>query len=155
MGMNYLWREQTMNKAVLMGRLVHDPELTTTPSQISVAKFTIAINRRFKNADGKYDADFLNCVAWRQTGEFISKYFKKGNMISVVGTIQTRNYDHKEGHKVYVTEIIVDEAYFCGSKGDNSVPSNTQGKETATLPDVNVADGFLTLDDDISLPFDL
>ena len=141
-----------MNKWIGMGRLTRDPELKTTTNQIAVCSFTIAINRRFKNASGEYDADFLNCVSWRQTGEFISKYFKKGNMISVVGSVQTRNYDHKDGHKVYVTEMIIDEAYFCGEKKDNNSAANNNTEPTAPA---NFPEADITIDDDTSLPFDL
>lgn len=105
-----------MNKAILMGRLTKDPELKTTQGGTSFCNFTIAINRRFKNKDGEYEADFINCVSWRNTSEFISKYFGKGDMIATVGSIQTRNYENDKGEKVYITEVVVDEAYFCGSK---------------------------------------
>ena len=105
-----------MNKAILMGRLTKSPELKSTQSGIYFCNFTVAINRRFKNKDGEYDADFINCVSWRNTSEFITKYFGKGDMIAAVGTIQTRNYENDKGEKVYITEVVVDEAYFCGSK---------------------------------------
>ena len=82
-----------MNKAILVGRLTRDPELRTTGNGVSVCSFSIAINRRFRNAEGNYDADFINCVAWRQQAELIAKYFAKGRMIGIVGSIQTRNYD--------------------------------------------------------------
>lgn len=82
-----------MNKAILVGRLTRDAELRTTGSGTSVCSFTLAVNRRFKNADGNYDADFINCVAWRAQAEFISKHFKKGDMFGVVGNLQTRIYE--------------------------------------------------------------
>ena len=104
-----------MNKAILVGRLTRDPELRTTANGTSVCTFSIAVNRRFKNAEGGYDADFINCVAWRQQAEFMAKYFAKGRMVGVVGSIQTRNYDNKEGQKVYVTEVAVDEVHFVDS----------------------------------------
>lgn len=106
-----------MNKAILIGRLTRDPELKTTASGVSVCSFSIAVNRRFKNAEGNYDADFINCVAWRQQAEFMAKYFGKGRMVGVVGSIQTRSYDDKDGKRVYVTEVSVDEVHFCGDKG--------------------------------------
>lgn len=105
-----------MNKSILIGRLTKDAELRTTASGVSVCSFTLAVNRRFKNSEGNYDADFINCVAWRNTAEFICKHFAKGSQLAVVGSIQTRNYDDKDGKKVYVTEVAVDEAYFTGSK---------------------------------------
>lgn len=112
-----------MNKAILIGRLTKDPELKTTGSGVSVCSFTLAVNRRFKNADGGYDADFINCVAWRQQAEFITKYCSKGSMIGVVGNIQTRNYE-KDGQRVYVTEIMVEEVQALSSKPNSE---QTQG----------------------------
>lgn len=114
-----------MNKVILMGRLTREPELKTTQSGTSVCNFSIAVNRRYKNAEGNYDADFVNCVAWRQTGEFVSKYFTKGSMVAVVGSLQTRKYE-KDGQKRTVTEVLVDEAYFCGDKTDKPV-NNERG----------------------------
>ncbi len=102
-----------MNKSVLIGRLTKAPELKTTASGVSVCSFTIAVNRRFKNSEGKYDADFINCVAWRQQAEFICKYFDKGSMLALCGSIQTRSYD-SDGRKVYVTEVVADEVSFVG-----------------------------------------
>ncbi|MEG0785401.1 MAG: single-stranded DNA-binding protein, partial [Christensenella sp.] len=99
-----------MNKAILVGNLTRDPERRTTSSDVSVTSFTIAVSRRYKDASGNYPADFISCVAWRQTAEFIAKYFVKGSRIGVVGSIQTRNYDDKNGVKRYVTEVNVDEA---------------------------------------------
>ena len=82
-----------MNKVELIGRLTHDVEMRQTPNGVSLARFSIAVTRRFKNSNGEYDADFINCVAWRQTGEFIAKHFQKGGMIAVVGSIQSRSWD--------------------------------------------------------------
>ena len=84
-----------MNKVILVGRLTRDPELKTTPNGVSVCSFTIAVNRRFRNAQGEYEADFINCVAWRQSAELLGKYFSKGRMVGIVGSIQTRNYRGK------------------------------------------------------------
>ena len=130
-----------MNKAILMGRLTRDVELRQTPNGVSVARFSIAVNRRFKS-EGQPDADFINCVAWRQTGEFISKYFQKGSMIAVVGSIQTRSWDGQDGKKQYATEVVVDEAHFTGSKNDaakssdgNTSTENTSGFDTITPED--------------------
>lgn len=132
-----------MNKAILVGRLTRDPELKSTANGTNVCSFSVAVNRRYKNAEGNYDADFINCTAWRQTAEFVSKYFTKGRMIGVVGSIQTRNYDDKEGKKVYVTEVAADEVYFVESKGDNN-------NNTAPVADVN---DFAPIDDTEELPF--
>ncbi|MBS7362498.1 MAG: single-stranded DNA-binding protein [Paludibacteraceae bacterium] len=103
-----------MNKAILMGRLTRDPELRTTQSGVSVASFSIAVDRRFKNMSGEKETDFINCKAWRNSADFITKYFQKGSMIAVVGSIQTGKYE-KDGRTVYTTDIVVDEAYFTGS----------------------------------------
>ena len=132
-----------MNKAIIVGRLTRDVELRTTASGVSVASFSIAVNRRFKNADGNYEADFINCVAWRNTAEFISKYFKKGSQIGVIGSIQTRNYE-KDGKKVYITEVAVDEAEFVGAKKEEALP------EIPSMPD---NDGFVPAPADGDLPF--
>lgn len=120
-----------MNKSILIGRLTKDPELKTTTSGTNVCSFTIAVNRRYKNSEGNYDADFINCAAWRQTAEFISNYFTKGRMIGVVGSIQTRTYDDAEGKKRYVTEVVVDEAYFVESKVDNNNNTDSTAENTS------------------------
>ena len=102
-----------MNKAILKGRLVKDPELRYTTNDTPVATFTLAVGRKEKDK-----ADFINCVAWGKTGEFVSKYFVKGQEMLSVGRIQVRDYE-KDGKKVYVTEVIVEEVEFCGSKNNN------------------------------------
>jgi len=109
-----------MNHVVLMGRLARDPELRNTQSGLPVASFTIAVNRRFadKNTNER-QADFIDCVAWRGTAEFISKYFAKGAMIAVQGHLQVREWQDKEGNKRWSTEVIVEQAYFTGSKQDS------------------------------------
>ena len=135
-----------MNKVILMGRLTKDVEIRQTPNNISVARFTIAVNRRFVK-DGGQQADFINCIAWRKTGEFISRYFQKGSMIAVVGSIQTRSWDGNDGKKQYATEVIVDEAYFTGSKSENSTGGKFSDSE---LNDLNsqYGDDFATIGDD-------
>lgn len=101
-----------------MGRLTRDVEMRQTPNGISLARFSIAVNRRFAGKDAQQQADFINCVAWRQTGEFIARYFRKGSMIAIVGSIQSRSWDGQDGKKQYATEVVVDEAYFTGSKSE-------------------------------------
>ena len=105
-----------MNKAILSGRLTKDPEHRTTPNGVSVTTFTVAVNRRYKDEAGKYQADFINCIAWRSTADFISKYFQKGSGIGIVGSIQSRSYDDKNGNRRYVTEVVAEEVEFTGSK---------------------------------------
>ena len=137
-----------MNKVILMGRLTKDVEMRQTPNGIAVARFAIAVNRRFKNANGEYDVDFINCIAWRKTGEFISRYFQKGSMIAVVGSIQTRSWDGNDGKKQYATEVIVDEVYFTGSKAESSTGGNTDLSDSG-LDDLNSQYGdFATIGDD-------
>ncbi len=111
-----------MNKVILMGRLTHEPELRQTPNGLSVISFSIAVNRRFAK-EGQQTTDFINCVAWRQTADFICRYFHKGNMISVVGSLQARNWEDNNGNKRTTYEVQVDEVYFTGEKasGGNSI----------------------------------
>lgn len=125
-----------MNKVILMGRLTKDVELRQTPSGVCMARFTIAVNRRFADKDGTYRTDFINCVAWRQTAEFIARYFQKGNMLGAAGSIITRSWDDKDGKRCFSTEVNVDEAYFTGKKSENAysqVPTaegyNQQGQD--------------------------
>jgi single-strand DNA-binding protein len=142
-----------LNKVILMGRLTKDVEIRQTPNNLSVARFTIAVNRRFVKDDGQ-QADFINCIAWRKTGEFIARYFQKGSMIAVVGSIQTRSWDGNDGKKQYATEVIVNEAYFTGSKSENSTGSNTDLSDSG-LDDLNSQYGedFATIGDEEDLPF--
>ena len=104
-----------MNNVSIIGRLTRDPELRSTASNISVCSFTVAADRRFKS-EGQPDADFINIVAWRQTAEFVAKYFTKGSKIGITGSIQTRNWEDNDGKKHYVTEVVADGVYFCESK---------------------------------------
>lgn len=118
-----------LNKVILGGRLTADPELKQTPSGVSVISFTVAVNRRFASRNGEQSetqADFINCQAWRNTAEFISKYFRKGSSICVVGSIQTRSWQDNQGQRRYATEVVVDEANFVDSRNENSgAPSYT------------------------------
>ena len=107
-----------LNKVILMGRFTRDPELRSTPQGISTCAFSIAVDRNFVRQGEERKADFINCVAWRQTAEFISKYFKKGSMVALEGSIQTRSWDDTEGKKRYATEVIVSQVYFAESKRD-------------------------------------
>lgn len=108
-----------LNCAVIMGRLVADPELRTTNNNVSVTSFTVAVDRSFVRPGEERQVDFIDVVAWRQTAEFITKYFRKGSMIAIQGSIQTRNYEDKNGNKRKAFEIIVDNASFCGSKSES------------------------------------
>lgn len=104
-----------MNKAILTGRLTGDPEVRITTTGKSVATYTLAVDRRFKQ-EGQPEADFLKCIVWNKSAEFAAKHFTKGMKVNVVGSIQTRSYEDKDGKKVYVTEIVVDEQEFGESK---------------------------------------
>lgn len=132
-----------MNCVQLVGNLTRDPELRQTQSGISACQFTIACQRRFKNKDGNYDADFISCVAWRQTAEFIAKYFKKGSRIGVTGSIQTRSYDAQDNSKRYVTEVVVDAAEF-------TAPAQGSAAQHAPAP---AAGEFTEVDPGDELPF--
>ena len=109
-----------MNKVILMGRLTRDPEVRYTQTNNTlVASFSLAVNRRFARPGEERQADFINIVAWSKTGEFCSKYFKKGQQVGIIGRIQTRTWDDDQGTKHYVTEVVAEEAYFADSKRDS------------------------------------
>lgn len=118
-----------MNKVIIIGRFTRDPEIkyTTGENATATARFSLAVNRRFKNKEGNYDADFINCVAFGKTAEFIEKYFTKGMAIGITGRIQTGSYTNKEGQKVYTTDVVVEETEFVESKNkgtSDNVPNN-------------------------------
>ena len=144
-----------MNKVILMGRLTRDVEMRQTPNGVSLARFSIAVNRRFAGKDAQQQAYFINCVAWRQTGEFIARYFQKGSMIAVVGSIQSRSWDGQDGKKQYATEVVVDEAYFTGSKSESTGQYNqtppaqnfNQAPQQQGFGDDFDMDGFSDIDD--------
>lgn len=122
-----------MNKVELIGRLTKDPEIKNTVNQVPFCNFTLAVDRNFKDANGQRQADFINCVAWRQTATFIQKYFRKGNRLGICGSIQTRSYQDQNGQKVFVTEVIADEAEFVDSKGatlPESAPAQAPQEQT-------------------------
>lgn len=117
-----------MNQVNLLGRLTADPELRQTQSGIASCRFTIAVNRRFKNDNGEYDADFITCVAWRQTAEFVSRYFSKGSMIAVSGSLRTGKYQDKNHSDVthYTTDVYVDNVEFTGEKKQQGTTTSNQ-----------------------------
>lgn len=143
-----------MNDVVLMGRLTADPELKQTPSGVFVTTFTVAVNRSYVKQGEERQADFINCVAWRGTAEFITKYFLKGQMIAVQGSIQTRSYEDKQGNKRKAVEVVVEKGYFCGNKdagnGRSYVPAHGSPDIDGQWQRGN-ADNFSEIDDD--LPF--
>ena len=131
-----------LNKWVGIGRLTKDIEMRTTTSGVSVARFTLAIDRRFQRQGEERKTDFINILCFGKTAEFAQKYFGKGNMMCVVGSIQTRSWDGQDGKKNYATEVIADEVNFCGEKRTGG----NQNQETDNS-------GFMPVDDDTDLPF--
>ena len=115
-----------LNTIIIQGRIVRDPELRRTGNGIAVASFTVAVDRDFSQ-DGKKETDFIDCVAWRQTGEFVSKYFKKGSMIVVKGRLQIRNWNDKDGNKRKTAEVVADNCYFGSTKNDSGGSNNNSG----------------------------
>ncbi len=147
-----------MNKVILMGRLTRDPEVrySQAAEPTAIANFSLAVNKRFKR-DGEPDADFINCVAFGRTADFIQKYFKKGQQVSVIGRLQTRSYDDQQGQKRYVTEVVVEEQYFADSKRDSydSVPNAPSEYKAPTYASNNAPADFSSISEetDDDLPF--
>ena len=131
-----------MNTCILIGNLTKDPELTTTSNGVAVCRFAIAVSRRYANADGERETDFLNIVVWRNLGENCHKFLKKGSKVGVVGNIQSRSYDATDGTKRYVTEIVAEEVEFLSTKSADEQP-RTSGEEVSKLQPI----------DDDGLPF--
>ena len=136
-----------MNKVILIGRLTKDPEFTTTGSGINVCRFALAVERKFTNADGEKEVDFLNIVAWRGLADNCNKYLRKGNKCGVVGSIQTRSYDANDGTKKYLTEIIAEEIEFLSPKTENENKPQTESQKRQ-----EVMKDFTQIDDS-QLPF--
>ncbi len=147
-----------LNCAIIMGRLTADPELRTTPNGISVTSFSVAVDRSYQKAGAERQTDFINVVAWRQTAEFVSRYFHKGSMIAVQGSIQTRNYEDRNGNKRTAVEIVADNVSFCGSKAESGtgaapVAQATPAASVAPAFSTAGADDFSSMDVDDELPF--
>ena len=157
-----------LNHITIMGRLTRDPELRRTGSGIAVASFTVAVDRDFGGRDGgEKETDFIDCVAWRQTGEFVSKYFTKGRMIVVSGRLQIRSWNDKDGNKRRTAEVVADNCYFgdsrrdgesTGSYGGNTYGGNAYGAPAPSYggysaPAAPASDFAMLEDDDAQLPF--
>ena len=149
-----------LNHIIIMGRLTRDPELRRTGSGIAVASFTLAVDRDFGGRDGgERETDFIDCVAWRQTGEFVSKYFTKGRMAVVSGRLQIRNWTDKDGNKRRTAEVVADNVYFGDSRRDGDTGSTYSAPAAPALggysaPASSPASDFAMLDDDdAQLPF--
>ncbi len=127
-----------MNKVVLMGRLTKDPDIRyTQTNNTMVASFSLAVNRRFVK-EGEQQADFINIVAWSKTAEFVSKYFKKGQQVSIVGRIQTRTWDDDQGQKHYITEVVAEEVYFADSKKEGQADTSILDNKTPVNNDFEI-----------------
>lgn len=144
-----------LNHIVIMGRLTRDPELRRTGSGLAVAGFTVAVDRDFANKDsGERETDFIDCVAWRSTGEFVSKYFSKGSMAVVSGRLQIRSWEDKDGNKRRTAEIVADNVYFGGSKRGDQQPAGASGDSPSYNSPLPQMAEFEELDgDDERLPF--
>lgn len=140
------------SKVILGGRITAHPELKTTPAGVSVCQFSVAVNRKYSK-EGEQQTDFINCTAWRATAEFIAKHFGKGSSICVVGNIQTRSWTDQQGQKKYATDVIVDEAYFVDSKGEQSAPSAGGGSYIPGAYTKPEAPQFEEMNVDDDLPF--
>lgn len=143
-----------INNVTLIGRLTKDAELRYTPSNVAVATFTLAVNRTFKNENGDREADFINCVMWRQQAENLANWAKKGALIGITGRIQTRNYDNQQGQRVYVTEVVAEQFQLLESrnKQQEQAPAQPSNNYTGNSnPFSRPTDPFSVSDDD--LPF--
>ena len=137
-----------MNKVILVGNLTRDPEYQTTPNGVALARFSIAVQRKFVNSDGNREADFINCIAWRGQADFVNKYFKKGSRIGLTGSLQTRNYEANDGSRRTATEVVVEDVEFVGPKQDDN------GREFDAQPEVqNEEKPSLQPVEDDDLPF--
>ena len=140
-----------LNSICLVGRLTRDVELRYTPSNVAVATFTLAVNRTFKNENGEREADFINCVMWRQQAENLANWAKKGALIGITGRIQTRSYDNQQGQRVYVTEVVAEQFQLLESKGQgNQTQQRQQAQQQA--PDFSRQGAPMDISDDM-LPF--
>ena len=141
-----------LNCAVIMGRLTADPELRQTPNGVAVTRFSVAVDRGYVKAGEERKADFINVVCWRQTAEFVTRYFSKGSMIAVQGSIQTGSYE-KDGIKRQTFEIVADNVSFCGSKSESSTGGAPRATDAAASFSNGSVDDFAAIADDDDLPF--
>ena len=141
-----------LNNISLVGRLTKDVELRYTPSNVAVATFTLAVNRTFKNENGEREADFINCVMWRQQAENLANWTKKGALIGITGRIQTRSYDNQQGRRVYVTEVVAETLQLLESKGQGGQGQQKQAQQQTPDFSRNTNTNPLDISDD-DLPF--
>jgi single-strand DNA-binding protein len=140
------------NKVILGGRLTSDPELKTTPSGVSVTTFSLAVNRKYSGKGEEQQTDFINVTAWRGTAEFITKFFRKGSSLCIVGSLQVRSWTDKDGNKRYATDVVADEAMFVDAKSD-STASATNDAPPSYMPEAYSAPALESLSEDDDLPF--
>lgn len=134
-----------INNVTLVGRITRDPELRHTPQNLAVATFTLAVNRQYKNSSGEHEADFINCVIWRQQAENLANWAKKGALIGITGRIQTRNYENQQGQRVYVTEVVADSFQMLESRqnaGNNQSFETSQTNQTTSEATTDTHDPF-------------
>lgn len=142
-----------INMVALMGRLTYEPELRTTPSGISFLRFQVACDRNFQSQGQERQADFIDCVAWRQRAEFISRYFHKGSMIAIEGSIQTSNYTDKDGNNRKQVEVVANNVSFCGSKAESGTTNPAFSQPAPSYASADNSDFEEIVDDDDDLPF--
>ena len=142
-----------INMVALMGRLTYEPELISTPNGVSVLRFQVACDRSYQTKGQERQADFIDCVAWRKTAEFISRYFHKGSMIAVEGTIQTSNYTDKNGNNRKQIEVLANNVSFCGSKNESGGSMDIEPESAAKYSSTDNSDFEEIVDDDDDLPF--
>lgn len=142
-----------INSVVIMGRLTYDPELRSTQSGVSVVRITIACDRSYQKSNEERKADFIDVTAWRQTAEFISRYFHKGSMIAVQGSIQTDNYTDRDGNKRKSFQIVANNVSFCGSKAESGVNTEHGEQPASGYSSADNSDFEEIVDDDNDLPF--
>ncbi|GFI72031.1 single-stranded DNA-binding protein [Clostridiales bacterium] len=143
-----------INSVIIMGRLTYDPELRTTPNGISVVRFQVACDRNFSRSGEDKKTDFIDVTAWRQTAEFVSRYFRKGSMIAVEGSIQTDNFTDKDGNKRKSVQVVANNVSFCGSKAESGTTSNPVFSQPApSYASADNSDFEEISDDDDDLPF--
>ncbi|HHW9827248.1 TPA: single-stranded DNA-binding protein [Staphylococcus aureus] len=140
-----------LNRIVLVGRLTKDPELRSTPNGVNVGTFTLAVNRTFTNAQGEREADFINVVVFKKKAENVKNYLSKGSLAGVDGRLQTRNYENKDGQRVFVTEVVADSVQFLEPKNNNQQPNNNYHQQGQTQTGNNPFDN--TEEDFSDLPF--
>lgn len=142
-----------INSVCLMGRLTYEPELRMTPSGVAVISFQVACDRNYQKSGEERKADFIDVTAWRQTAEFVSRYFHKGSMIAIQGSIQTENYTDKDGNKRKQVQVVADQVSFCGSKAETGTGAQSFTQPAPSYASADNSDFEEIIDDDDELPF--